>query len=91
MSNENKTRSTFEITPVSQTTDSSNEKSGIISHEILVGPQVNITPKSGNKLTKKSTFELPIELHRRLKKAAAEREMTMLKIVEEALESHLKC
>lgn len=90
MSHENKIRNTVEITPVSKTTNSFNEKHDDVSREILIGAEITVAPNKVKKVTKKSTFELPIELHKRLKKAAAEREMTMLEIVEEALESHLE-
>lgn len=42
------------------------------------------------KSTKKATFMLSQDLHKRLKTAAVEQDMTMLEIVEEALENHLK-
>jgi len=62
----------------------------IISHKIGKGLQVTVTRNSEKKATKKATFDLPVELHKRLKTAAAEQEMTMLEIVEEALKNHLK-
>ncbi|ANU22003.1 hypothetical protein [Planococcus donghaensis] len=45
---------------------------------------------SQKKITKKATFMLPADLHKRLKTAAVEQDKTMLEIVEEALRNHLK-
>lgn len=46
--------------------------------------------KIAKPLTKKATFVLPLELHKRLKTAAVEKDMTMLEIVEKALENYLR-
>lgn len=62
----------------------------IISHKIEKGSLETVILNSEKKATKKATFELPVELHKRLKTSAAEQEMTMLEIVEEALKNHLK-
>ena len=45
---------------------------------------------SQKKATKKATFMLSTDLHKRLKTAAVEQDKTMLEIVEEALRNHLK-
>lgn len=45
---------------------------------------------SSKKVYKKATFLLPAELHKRLKTAAVEQDMTMLEIVEKALENYLR-
>lgn len=90
MSNDKKLRNTFGITTVSNNIEPSNRKLPVISREILVEKQINEAPNIEKKVTKKSTFELPVELHKRLKTAAVEREMTMLEIVEESLENYLK-
>lgn len=50
----------------------------------------NTTIISQKKATKKATFMLPTDLHKRLKTAAVEQDKTMLEIVEEALKNHLK-
>lgn len=61
-----------------------------ISRDIGKDSKVNISQNPEKKATKKATFVLPIELHKRLKTAAVEQDTTMLDIVEEALENHLK-
>lgn len=51
---------------------------------------INEMDTISKKTTKKSTFLLSTDLHKRLKTAAVEKEMTMLEIVEEALEDYLR-
>lgn len=77
MSNENNSDNFGENKVIlSQTMDKdTNEASSATSYE---------------KSTKKSTFMLPIELHKCLKTTAADQGKTMLEIVEEALRDHLK-
>ncbi|MCM3358664.1 type II toxin-antitoxin system HicB family antitoxin [Psychrobacillus sp. MER TA 171] len=61
-----------------------------VTHKVEEGSQITETKVSEKRATKKATFVLPIELHKRLKTAAAEQDKTMLEIVEEALGNHLK-
>lgn len=68
----------------------SDKNQSVISSGILIEKQVYKTPSIPKKPTKKCTFELSLELHKKLKKTAVEKDMTMLEIVEEALEKYLK-
>ncbi|WP_019415997.1 toxin-antitoxin system HicB family antitoxin [Paenisporosarcina sp. TG20] len=86
----NKYNNTSKVVHVSKTTTPHKGSIGGVSHKIERESLVIEAQIPEKKLTKKATFELPVELHKRLKTAAAEQEMTMVQIVEKALENYLK-
>lgn len=90
MSVKNKYNNTSKVALVSKTTTPQKGSLGGVSHNFERGLLVNEAQISEKKATKKATFELPVELHKRLKTAAAEQEMTMVQIVEKALGNYLK-